>query len=504
MLHDNQGSDPVRLARMVKEGEQLATRASTTRPHPTRLDGESGCEANVASPVNRPAFFTTATSAVGPSLACFSVLAVQSCSPPGRAAWGPVSVEQLDRIGWVLIHSLWQFALVALLAAALQWALRHRMARARYATLLAAMSLVVALPAVTWFLLPADVPVVAANSNPNSLPSPFGRGAAGEGFARVEGFPNESVASSPKRPLPNPLPEEEGTGIASSSDTVSDDAAPAAPHAWWSSVKSRVQPWLPVIVLAWLTGVALFAIRPLASWYTVRRLRTVGVSPVADVIRDMLDRTAKKLRLARAVAVLQSTLVKTPLVIGYFRPLVLLPVYIVTGLPESQLELILAHELAHIRRHDYLVNLLQTLIETLFFYHPAVWWLSRQIRHERENCCDDVAISLSANRADYGRALLAIEELRAAAPALSLAAGGGRLVARIRRVAGRESTPRAAGGIALAVFVVPVAILALVLWGSAPAAEKPKADGQLNKTYASNAKQVAAAPDETTNLTLQR
>ena len=102
--------------------------------------------------------------------------------------------------------------------------------------------------------------------------------------------------------------------------------------------------------------------------------------------------------------------------------MVLLPLCVVTGLPAVQLELILAHELAHIRRHDYLVNLLQTLVETLFFYHPAVWWLSRQIRNERENCCDDVAMATVGSRADYGRALLAIEELRATSTALSLAA----------------------------------------------------------------------------------
>ena len=130
-------------------------------------------------------------------------------------------------------------------------------------------------------------------------------------------------------------------------------------------------------------------------------------------MHSVLERMAKRLGLARAVEVLQSTLVKTPVVVGYFRPAILLPLCVVTGLPEAQLELILAHELAHIRRHDYLVNLLQTLVETLFFYHPAVWWLSRQIRNERENCCDDVAMAAVGSRADYGRALLAIEELRA-------------------------------------------------------------------------------------------
>ena len=142
-----------------------------------------------------------------------------------------------------------------------------------------------------------------------------------------------------------------------------------------------------------LPGSWLAAFRPLLSWYTVRRLRTVGVSPVADAVHGVLERTAKRLGLDRAVEMLQSTLVKTPVVVGYLRPAVLLPLCVVTGLPETQLELILAHELAHIRRHDYLVNLLQTLVETLFFYHPAVWWLSRQVRNERENCCDDVAMA---------------------------------------------------------------------------------------------------------------
>ena len=163
-------------------------------------------------------------------------------------------------------------------------------------------------------------------------------------------------------------------------------------------------------------------------------------------MHKVLERTARRLRLARAVEVLQSTLVKTPVVVGYFRPAVLLPLCVVTGLPEAQLELILAHELAHIRRHDYLVNLLQTLVETLFFYHPAVWWLSRQIRNERENCCDDVAMATVGSRADYGRALLAIEELRATSTALSLASHGGSLLARIRRIAGCEPAPRIAGG----------------------------------------------------------
>ncbi len=209
---------------------------------------------------------------------------------------------------------------------------------------------------------------------------------------------------------------------------------------------ARVQPWLPQIVLVWLAGVMVVAVRPMFSWYTVRRLRRVGISSVGGGVQGVLQRTAARLRLARTVQVLASTLVQTPVVLGYFRPVVLLPVCVLAGLSAAQLESILAHELAHIRRHDYLVNVLQTLVETLFFYHPAVWWLSRQIRNERENCCDDVAMAAVGSRAEYGRALLAIEELRAASTALSLAARGGSLLARIRRIAGCEPAPRVVGG----------------------------------------------------------
>ncbi len=396
----------------------------------------------------------------------------------------------VERTGWVLVHSLWQFALVALLAAVLQWMLRRRSETLRYGVLLAAMSTVVMLPAVTWFAIgPVDRP-------------------AGAGVPASAGLPeNSRLKAELQRPdFPPPqfsddLPGSNAPprdGAKPPAATTPHEPEPYKPAAWWSNVKTRLEPWLPAIVLAWLAGVAIFAFRPMASWYTVRRLRTVGVSPVADSIRSALSRTANQLRITRGVTILQSTLVKTPVVIGYFRPLILLPLCIVTGLPESQLELILAHELAHIRRHDYLINLLQTLIETLFFYHPAVWWLSRRIRHERENCCDDIALSLTANRADYGRALLAIEELRAAAPAFAVAAGGASLLARIRRIAGQESAPRTAGGATLAAFLASIAILAAATWAAAPAVDRPAADASSRSTPAANPPKTTAQVSQKT------
>ena len=144
----------------------------------------------------------------------------------------------------------------------------------------------------------------------------------------------------------------------------------------------------------------------------------------------------RRLGIGRAVALLESSAISVPMVVGWLRPVVLVPASALAGLPPRQLAAILAHELAHVRRHDYLVNLLQAAVETLLFYHPAVWWVSAQVRRERENCCDDLAVAVCGDRLGYARALADLEGLRAPASPLVLAASGGSLVERIRRLVG--------------------------------------------------------------------
>jgi hypothetical protein len=125
-----------------------------------------------------------------------------------------------------------------------------------------------------------------------------------------------------------------------------------------------------------------------------------------------------------------------PTVIGWLRPVVLLPIASLSGLTTQQIEMILAHELAHIRRHDFIVNLMQAVVETLLFYHPAVWWISQRIRVEREHCCDDVAVAMFGDPLQYARALTRFEELRLDPAHALLAANGGSLLTRIRRLVG--------------------------------------------------------------------
>ena len=169
----------------------------------------------------------------------------------------------------------------------------------------------------------------------------------------------------------------------------------------------------------------------------------------------------------RPLRLLRTACVEVPTVIGWLRPVILLPAACLTGLTPAQLESIIAHELAHIRRHDYLINLLQSAVETLLFYHPAVWWVSRRIREERENCCDDLVVEVCGDRVGYARALATLEELRPASAQLALAAGGAPLLQRIRRVLGQgeRSAGRPAWPLAGVLVVLLLAVTAAGLRG---------------------------------------
>jgi GWxTD domain-containing protein len=163
-----------------------------------------------------------------------------------------------------------------------------------------------------------------------------------------------------------------------------------------------------------------------------------------------------------------------PAVIGFLKPVILVPAGLLAGLPAEQLEGILAHELAHIRRCDYLVNLAQSLVEGLLYYHPAVWWVSSVVRAERENCCDDVAVAVSGDARGYAAALANLEESRWTAPETALAASGGDLMKRIRRLLEPKEGPRPAGAPVLGAAVLIVGLgVALFGWQSKPNAAAP-------------------------------
>ncbi len=173
------------------------------------------------------------------------------------------------------------------------------------------------------------------------------------------------------------------------------------------------------------------------------RLRRIGVCAAPDCWQQKLRQLADRIQLSRPVVLLESCLTEVPAVVGFLRPVILAPVGLLAGLPPEQLEYILIHELAHIRRYDYLVNLLQSLAEDLLFYHPAVWWVSELVRAERENCCDDVVVAARGDARGLAAALAALEHYRWNAREAALAANGGHLMNRIRRLLEGRETPRA-------------------------------------------------------------
>jgi len=320
-----------------------------------------------------------------------------------------------EALGWALLHSLWQEALAAATLASLLAIVPARAARIRYG--LAAVTLVVmlALPLATGLRLHA-------------------------------------VAAWPV------VPESPAAAVAA------------------ARLRTTIEPTLPWIVLVWFGGVLVLSLRLTSGWLVARRLGRTATHPVPEACREALARLAARLRVSRPVRVLESAVVQVPAVVGWLRPVILLPASALTGLTPQQLDVLLAHELAHVRRYDYLVNLVQSAIEILLFYHPAVRWVSRRVREEREHCCDDLAVAVCGDAHLYARALLMMESLRAKTPALALSAAGtqgGTLLGRVRRLVAPtpvEPVPRWMAGVVGATLLLGLGGGAALVGANAAAA----------------------------------
>lgn len=311
-----------------------------------------------------------------------------------------------DAFGWMLLHSLWQLALIAGLWTAALAILHRASANARY--LLASLGLVFMLlvPIVTYVrLLPSASPALQSPGAPTSIVVTYGSGTGN--------------ASLPPQPLAPP---------------------PAASLPLTLRLQTTLTPCLPWAVACYFLGMAAMLTRLVTGYVGLRRVISRGTILQGHVAALAID-LARKMHVRRSITLLQSAAIEVPTLLGTFKTVILLPVTALTSLSPDQLAALLAHEIAHIRRHDYLANLLQSLIETLLFYHPAAWWLSSRIRHERELCCDDAVIAATSDRLAYARALATMESLRVPAN-VALAAAGGPLLSRIRRILNTTSAPQ--------------------------------------------------------------
>ena len=332
--------------------------------------------------------------------------------------------DWIDVTGWTLLHFVWQGTLVGLAAAGVLWLCRRRSADARHAVASGGLVAMLAAPVVT-----AAVLWQAART--------------------VEPLRRTDPATS--RELAN---RSSGGRALVARDSM-------------DAVQSRLAAALPGVVAVWLAGVSLLLVRMGGGVWRVHRLHEAGLAAPVSRWHAAAARLALRIGLVDAVRVVESRLVGTPTVVGWLRPIVLLPVAALANLTPAQVEAILAHELAHVRRHDYLVNLLQSLGETVLFFHPAVWWVSGRIRAERENCCDDVALVTCGDRVGYASALSALEEWRGREAAPVVAATDGPLGGRVRQTLERppELRPRSHGRmVGWAVALVLCAGAGAVLW----------------------------------------
>ena len=381
-------------------------------------------------------------------------------------------------LGWTLCNSLWQAAAVAAVLAPSLWLLRKSTPQARYAACGLALGLAILLPAGTFCLMPARSESSAISDGPPPAPSVISGPSSQTGIPAATEFAAETLPAGEQRPAvergpavqngPGSLASKPDLPLAASPVVTLPPIEPSPP--WQARLARGIEPALPWAVAVWLLGVLGTSVWHVGGWIAVQRLKVLGIQPIAGGIELLMSRMAVRLRLKKRVRLVRSLLVETPLVVGLLRPMILLPSALLTGLTPEQLEAILAHELAHVRRYDYLVNLLQTMVETLLFYHPAAWWISRRMRLERELCCDDVAAGVCGDRIGYAEALAAVEEARAAVPAIALAARGNSgekdFVRRIGRLLGISDAP--AGGVprSLAGTLAVLTILAVAIYAS--------------------------------------
>ncbi|WP_110055682.1 M56 family metallopeptidase [Chitinophaga sp. S165] len=194
--------------------------------------------------------------------------------------------------------------------------------------------------------------------------------------------------------------------------------------------------WFPVLVAIYVAGVAVMTIKLTLDLLQLQQIRKKQVFPIDEAWEKHLQKLAVQLRIPRRVKLLISQYIQVPVMIGFLKPVILLPVAMFNNLTAEQLEAILLHELAHVKRNDYLLNIFQSIVETILFFNPFVWWISKNIRLEREHCCDDLVLASQVQPLHYAKALVALEEYRLTVNALAMAAADNKqhLFHRIKRI----------------------------------------------------------------------
>jgi beta-lactamase regulating signal transducer with metallopeptidase domain len=315
----------------------------------------------------------------------------------------------LQAIAWTLVHFVWQAGAVAMLYVVVARLTARRSSHVRYGVALAA------LLAMTFMSLLTFAFEVTEDGE--------------QSIATISAY--NSTSDLPRVAAPGRIP---------ASEPILTQASQKA-----NAMAERLPSYVFWIDLLWLAGVCGLSLRNLGGWWLIHQLRSraAHLQPSAELCARFSG-IAARLHVGTPVLLRLSDAIAGPVTVGAFRSIVLLPLSAVSGLGIQELEVVLAHELAHVRRADYLWNLIQSLVETVFFFHPAVWWISGRIRHERELCCDDLALEACPDPVTYASALFHLEEQRSRHLHLAMALDGHQsrqtLRMRIARILGEKVT----------------------------------------------------------------
>jgi len=332
-----------------------------------------------------------------------------------------ISPGTMQSLGWSLLHFVWQGTALAAIAATAMEIFRRPVVR--YFVGLATLALMLVAPVATFVY-----------------------------YTQQHSTSTEFVKSSPLAAAAWPI--------------ARDRTAASGTTATATARTIDVFPWL---VGCWLVGVALFSLRSAGGFFLLERKRRLHSTVVEDRVLEICYTLQDRLGINHAIQYMEGAWLQTPAVIGWFRPIVFLPVSALTGLSEDQLRSVIAHELAHIKRLDAFVNVFQVCAETLLFYHPAVWWLNKRIRAEREHCCDEIAVTMCGNAVEYARALTLMEEWRSA-PVLAMAANRGPLSERVMHLLGLNTSgdgARKVGFVGSILFLTTALLAGNALFGIA-------------------------------------
>jgi beta-lactamase regulating signal transducer with metallopeptidase domain len=334
-----------------------------------------------------------------------------------------ISENLINAIGWTILHSIWQGAAIALGFALLMFFLRRYGSRTRYLVGAMALLLVLGVSLTTFFN------IYEPGTNAHMVAAPAGSlTPALTGTAQSENLPQLGI---------------------------------------FSTFAGYFNRHLPLIVTLWFLGILILVLKLAGGFLYNQRMKSCHTRPLNKSWQNHLQKLCRQVGINKTVDLLESALVKVPMTIGHMKPVILLPVGMITGLPRDQVEALLAHELAHIFRKDYLVNIMQNVIDILYFYHPGVRWISSYVRAERENCCDDIAVSLSGDSIGFARALTSIDPngVKNANPALAAANKSTNLFDRITRLfrshkKNSEFVEGFVGACILVLFVLTLAVSA--------------------------------------------